>query len=110
MDLVSIGMSFRQVAAAIQLTKDRCDLAKLTGINDTMVGQYVRVSVAFALQNIADLAADETVWALSLACDGSTHRGQHFFDLRMRLCHRGVLTNLHLVALPHFAPHTAPNP
>jgi hypothetical protein len=109
MDLVSTGISFRQVAAALQFTKDRCDLAKLTGINDTIVGQYVRASVAFALQNIADLAADETTWALSLACDGSTHRGQHFFDLRIRLCHRGVLANLHLVAVPQFDRHTAEN-
>jgi len=44
-DYVSIGMSFRQTAAAIQFTKDRTKTAKLTGINDMIVGQYTRVLV-----------------------------------------------------------------
>ncbi|CAM6020136.1 unnamed protein product [Sphagnum balticum] len=80
MDHVSIGMSFRQVAVAIQHTRDRAKVAKLTGINDLIVGQYVRVGVGVALQRIADLFDDDTVWAFSLASDGSTHRGQHFLD------------------------------
>jgi hypothetical protein len=61
MDHVLIGMSFHQVAAAIQHTKDRAKVAKLTGINDLIVGQYVRVAVAVALQCIADLLDDDTV-------------------------------------------------
>jgi hypothetical protein len=67
----------------MQHTKKRYSLSKLGGINDTIVGQYVRVSIAFALQRIADLCVDDSVWALSLASDGSTHRAQHFFDLRL---------------------------
>ncbi len=109
MDHVSTGMSFRQVAAAMQHTKERCNLSKLGGINDTIVGQYVRAGVVFALQRIVDLCIDESIWALSLAGDGNTHRGQHFFDLRLRVCYRGVLLNLHLVAISQFDRHTALN-
>jgi hypothetical protein len=85
MDHVSTRMSFHQVATAMQHTKERCNLSKLGGINDTIIGQYVRVGVAFALQCIADLCIDKSIWALSLAGDGSTHRSQHFFDLRLRM-------------------------
>jgi hypothetical protein len=72
---VSTGMSFHQVAAAMQHTKECSSLSKLDGINDTIVGQYVRAGVVFALQRIADLCVDESIWALSLAGDDSTHRG-----------------------------------
>ncbi|KAH8955409.1 hypothetical protein BDL97_08G136500 [Sphagnum fallax] len=99
MDHVSIEMSFRQVVAAIQHTKDRAKVAKLTGINDLIVGQY----------HITDLLDNDTVWAFSLACDGNTHRGQHILDVRIRICFRGVLLNLHLAAIPMFERHTTFN-
>jgi hypothetical protein len=50
---------------------------------------------------------DESVWAISLAFDSSTHREQAFFDLRVRMCFQGVLFNFHLVAIPMFERHTA---
>ncbi|RQM29957.1 hypothetical protein B5M09_013872, partial [Aphanomyces astaci] len=66
--------------------------------------------VAVALQRIGDmLNNNKQVWAFSLAGDGSTHRGQSFFDLRLRLYWHGRLLNLHLVALPMFDRHTAEN-
>ncbi len=46
---------------------------------------------------------------MSLVGDGSTHHSQHFFDLRLRVCYRDVLLNLHLVAIPQFDRHTALN-
>jgi len=45
-------------------------MSKLGDINDTIIDQYVRAGVAFALQRIA-----ESIWALSLTHDGSTHHG-----------------------------------
>jgi hypothetical protein len=60
-DHVSIGMSFRQVAGAIQHAKDRTKKSKLSGINDLIVGQYVRVLVATNLQMIADMLDDDMV-------------------------------------------------
>ncbi|RHY05403.1 hypothetical protein DYB36_006565 [Aphanomyces astaci] len=88
-DHVGAGMSFKQTALAIGHAKNRAQVPKLAGINDLIVGQYVRVQVA--------------------AGDGSTHRGQSFFDLRLRLYWHGRLLNLHLVALPMFDCHTAEN-
>jgi hypothetical protein len=47
----------------------------LAGINDLIVGQYVQVVVTDVVQNIFDIINDESVWAISLAGDNSTHRG-----------------------------------
>jgi hypothetical protein len=47
-DYLSISMSFRNTAAAIQRTKDRTKTVKLAGINDGIFRQYTRVLVAFA--------------------------------------------------------------
>jgi hypothetical protein len=38
MDHVPMGMSFRQMAAVMQHTKEHYSLSKLGGINDTIVG------------------------------------------------------------------------
>ncbi|CAK9872571.1 unnamed protein product [Sphagnum jensenii] len=46
---------------------------------------------------------------MSLVGDGSTHRGQSFFDLCVHACYRGELVNLHLVAIPMFDHHSAVN-
>jgi hypothetical protein len=83
MDHVSISMSFRQAAAAIQHAKDHTKTATLSGTNDLIVGQYVRVLVGGNLQDTSDLMGDLSVWAFSLTFDSSTHFEQSFFDLRV---------------------------
>jgi predicted transcriptional regulator len=93
MDHAESGMSFRQTASAIQHAKERTKTAKLAGITDLMVSQYVCVQVGSTLQQIVDCLDDESVWAMSLAGDGSMHRGQSFSDLRVRICFRGRLLN-----------------
>jgi hypothetical protein len=62
-----------------------------------------------SLHQIALILNDESVWAMLMVGDGSTHRGQSFFDLRLRVCYRGDLVNLHLVALLMFEWHSAMN-
>jgi len=74
MDYVNIGLSFQQMAVAIQKAKDRMKTVKLAGLNDRIVGQYTRVLVAIALQQIVGIFDDESVWALLLAGDRSAHR------------------------------------
>ena len=74
MDHVSIGMSFRQTAATIQHARNHTKTAKLTGMNDMIVGQYVHVLVGASLQDVSDMTGDVSVWAFSLAFDASTHR------------------------------------
>jgi hypothetical protein len=49
MDHVSIDMSFEQTVVAIQQAKDHTQMAKLAGINNLIVGQYVRVMVIVTL-------------------------------------------------------------
>jgi hypothetical protein len=109
MDHVGNGMSFRQTASAIQHAKERTKMAKLAGITNLMVSQYVRVLVGSTLQQIVDCLNDESVWAMSLAGNGSTHHGQSFFNLRVHIYSRGRLFNLHLVVIPMFDRHTAGN-
>ncbi len=101
MDHVGNGMSFRHTTSAIQHAKEGIKTTKLASITDLMVGS--------TLQQIADCLDDESVWAMSLAGDSSTHRGQSFFDLCVYICFRGRLLNLHLVVIPMFDRHTAGN-
>ena len=108
-DHISSGMSFRQAASAIEHAKVRTKTAKLSGCNDHMIGQYVRVLVAVCLQKFSTILARPDVWAFSIAFDGSTHRGTSFSDVRLRVCVDGVLQNFHLVALPMFERHTSNN-
>ncbi len=61
MDHIGSGMSFRQMASAIQHTKERTKTAKLASITDLMVGQYVHVLVGSMLQQIADCLNNEFV-------------------------------------------------
>ncbi|KAH9572370.1 hypothetical protein CY35_02G145300, partial [Sphagnum magellanicum] len=103
----AMRMSFRQAATAIKHVRDHTKTATLSGMNDLIVGQYVRVLVGGNLQDISDLMGDLSVWAFSLAFDSSTHFEQSFFDLRVRICFKGRLCNLHLVGIPLFVRHTA---
>ncbi len=83
--------------------------AKLNGLNDHMVDQFVRVLHAISLQIISDVLTDPAVWAFSLAADASTHLGVPLLDQRIRVCVKGMLYNLHLVFVPFFERHTAQN-
>jgi Tfp pilus assembly protein PilN len=109
MDHISIDMLFGQMMATIQHAKDRTKIAKLNGMNNSIVRQYTHVLVVVALQQITNMVDHESVWAMSLASDGNTHHDQLFFNLHMRVCYRGNLVNLHLVAMPMFEQHTTLN-
>jgi len=109
LDFRLVHLLFGQTATTIQQAKDRTKMAKLAGINDLVIGQYVLVMVTATLQNISDIIDDESVWEISLAGDNNTHHGQSFFDLHMCACYCGDLTNLHLVIVPMFERHTAEN-
>uniref|UniRef100_M4BT51 Uncharacterized protein n=1 Tax=Hyaloperonospora arabidopsidis (strain Emoy2) TaxID=559515 RepID=M4BT51_HYAAE len=75
---VWVGLSFRQTASAIEHAGDHKKTAKLTVLNDKIVGQYVRVLVEASLQDISDMMGDMSVWAVLLAFDSSMHRDQSF--------------------------------
>jgi len=100
-------MSFQQITAAIEHTRDVMSIGKLSGVSDHLVGQYVRVLVGVALTKIGVLLSSDNVWAFYIAFDGNTHRGTAFFDVHIRISVKGILYNFHLIAMPHFSRHTA---
>ncbi|KAH6576888.1 hypothetical protein BASA60_004335 [Batrachochytrium salamandrivorans] len=106
---VSVGLSFRQTTTVMTQYQNACKIPKLAGINDHMVGQFVRILLAVGLQVMSDVINHPFVWAFSLAADCSTHMGVPLLDQRIRVCVHGVLYNLHLVLVPFFERHTAQN-
>jgi hypothetical protein len=105
----SVGLSFRKTSAVIEHHKESFGNGKLAGLNDHEVGKMVRFNVAANLQVLSDVLNDDEVWAFSLAGDTTIHQGVSFFDVRIRVCVRGVLHNVHLVCLPFYDRHTAKN-
>jgi hypothetical protein len=91
LDHIGSGMSFRQTATAIEHAKRRTSSAKPAGINDLMVGQFVRSIVAFNLQCISVVMGNHSVWAC--ACGSVTGAFLQIFTLLPSLC------------LPQHCPH-----
>ncbi|KAH8941177.1 hypothetical protein BDL97_14G024200 [Sphagnum fallax] len=92
LDHTSIGLSFHQTSAVIDQHKEAFGNAKLVGLNDHIVSQYVRVGVAINLQRISDILSSLRIWSFALAADSSTHR-----------------SNLHLIVVPFYDRHTTEN-
>lgn len=114
MDYVDIGISFGKTAEAIQKARSRTKIAKLAGLNHCIIGQYTRVLIAVALQMMDMFIDDPSVWLMLLGwqrqhSNDSTRRDQSCFDPRACMYYRGVMTNLHLLALPIFKRHFAAN-
>jgi hypothetical protein len=93
----------------IRNVKDHLKVQKSGGINNHNVSQYIRTMVATNLNKIADLLLHASVWAFSVIENGSTHRNSSFFNMPIRICVSGVLSNLHMVAIPMFKQHTIEN-
>jgi hypothetical protein len=109
LDHTSIGLSFRQTSAVIDQHKEAFGNAKLVGLNDHIVSQYVRVGVTINIQRISDILNSPRIWSFALAVDSSTHRFVSYFDIRIRVCPNGSLENLHLIVVPFYDYHIAEN-
>jgi hypothetical protein len=105
----SVGPSFRQTSAEIEHHKESFGNGKLAGLNNQEVGKMVFVNVAANLQVLSGVLNDDEVWSFSLAGGTTTHQGVSFFNVRIRVCVRGVLHNVHLVCVPFYDRHTAKN-
>jgi predicted Zn-dependent protease len=79
-----VGLSFRQTVAVIAHYCNRSKIAKLSGLNDRMVGQFVRIIVGVSLQTILKVLSSPSVWAFLLAGDISNHFGVSLFGERIR--------------------------
>ncbi|CAK9212412.1 unnamed protein product [Sphagnum troendelagicum] len=109
LDHTSIGLSFCQMSAVIDQHKKAFGNAKLVGLNNHIVSQYVRVSVTINLQRILDIVSSPHVWFFALAANSSTHRFVSYLNIRIRVCPNGSLENLHLIAVPFYDRHTTEN-
>ena len=78
-------------------------------VNDTDVANYARTVCAINLQAITLILSNESIWAFSLANDASTHYGKSYLDNRIRFHLKGVLYNIHILAIPMFDQHTGEN-
>ena len=110
-DLIAIGLSFRQTSAAIAVTRKRITTSTvvLSGVSHGDAADIARIICAVNLQSISCILNDDSTWAFSLANDSSTHYGKSYFDNRIRFYRDGTLYNLHLLAIPMFERHTADN-
>ncbi len=109
LDHTSIGLPFHQTFVVIDQHKEAFGNAKLVGLNDHIVSQYVHVGVAINLQRISNILSSPRVWSFVFATDRSTHRFVSYLDIRIRVCPNGSLENLHLIAVPFCNHHTAKN-
>jgi hypothetical protein len=105
---IAAGLSFRQVDNVLNTTKRLTNLA-VGCVNDTDVANYARAICAINLQAIASILNNESVWAFSLANDASTHYSRSYLDNRIRFHLKGVLYNIHVLAIPMFDRHTGEN-
>jgi hypothetical protein len=108
-DHTSIGLSFCQTFVVIDKHKEAFGNAKLVGLNDHIVSQYVRVGVTINLRRISDILSSPRVWSFAFAINSSTHRFVLYFDIRICVCPNGSLENLHLITMPFYDRHTAKN-
>ena len=67
------------------------------------------VLIGITLQPMKLILIKLTVWSFGLACDGPTHNGIPFLEVRIQNCANGNLHNRHLVLVPFIERHTAEN-
>jgi hypothetical protein len=80
-DHTSISLSFRQTFAVIDQHKEAFGNAKLVGLNNHIVNQYVHVGVAIDLQRISNILSSPRVWSFALAADSSMHRSVSYLQI-----------------------------
>ena len=101
---IGTGMSLRQATIALEATKDLLRNPLLGFPSQAKTQSYVRVACAVTFQVLSSLLP--RLWAFSLAVDASTCQGSSYLDMRVRFVLKGVLYNLHVVALPLSGSHT----
>jgi len=99
-DWIAHGLSFRQVEATMTSIRNRLSVASVIHcINDGEVASIARVICAANLQTLSSLLNDNSVWAFSLANDGSTHYGRSYLDNRIRVYYQGTCNVLALASV-----------
>jgi hypothetical protein len=96
---------FRQASNILTHTATRTGLHKLRGVCED-VASFVRAVVGINLDTIASLLRSNEAWSFAIAFDFATVEGKAFLDVRIHLCVRREVENVHLFAIPLRASHT----
>ena len=99
----------RQDKNVLNKTKKLTSNAQFENISHSTVVNYARIVCALNFQKLVDVLNDTLIWVFSLANDSSTHYGNSYFNNQIRFHYRGILYNIHAVAIPMFDRHIDEN-
>jgi len=68
------------------------------------VSRYARFIYAMNLQCIAELLRQ--CWAFSVTLDMATHMATLYYNVRIRICHKSIVHDFHLLSIPMHERHT----
>jgi hypothetical protein len=101
---LAVGLSFRQVTQVIMETKEIFSIGSIGLCSEEIVSRYVHFICAMNLQCIAELLRQ--CWAFSVALDMATHMVTSYCDVRIRICHKSIVHDFHLLSIPMHERHT----
>ena len=84
---ITLGMSFKRTALAVQAAKEETSCAKLGGVSELKVTTFARLQCALNFQVLASVLRLQ--WAFALALDGSTCLDTSCIDVRIRFVWQG---------------------
>jgi hypothetical protein len=103
---LAAGVSFRQAKDLLADTKLATGVSELGFITNAEVSNYARIVCGINLRNVATILNADSTWAFSLANDPSTYHGKSYLDNRICFYRKGVIHNVHFLAIPMYERHT----
>jgi hypothetical protein len=101
---VGLGCSFCMASRQIATVREELSLGFLSGCNDKMVSQFVRIAAGACLQKIREILSN--TWAFSVAFDSATVDATSYFDVRVRVAIETTIHCFHCFCLPLYGSHT----
>ena len=103
-DYLSVGLSFREVAKVILMTKEETGMTSIGSVSEGKVTAIAWVVCYHSLELISNLLMK--CWTFSLAMDMSTHMSTSYLDIQIWFFYSGTIQNFHLVAVSLFTCYT----
>jgi hypothetical protein len=85
-------------------TKGVLGIGSIGSCSEGIVSRYARFICAMNLQCIAELL--RLCWAFSVALHMATHMATSYCDFRIRICHKSIVDDFHLLYIPVNERHT----
>jgi hypothetical protein len=99
-----VGLSFGHVTQVIMETKEVLGIGSIGLCFEGIVSRYVCFTCAMNLKCIAELLRQ--CWVFSVALDMATHMATSYCDVRIRICHKSMVHDFHLLSIPVHEQHT----